>query len=47
MSAQTMPAIESVQRYWGNDAPEWVVALAQECDQSSRKKVGKNMPSMA
>lgn len=35
-----MSARDTVQRCWGAEAPDWVVALAAACDQSSYAKVG-------
>lgn len=32
-------AIQSVRTAWGNDVPEWIKALAKECDETSQKRV--------
>lgn len=36
-----MSAIERIDRYWGDSAPEWVIVLAEDCDRRSQKQVAQ------
>lgn len=38
MSAASMTRLK---KYWGDEAPEWLIVLATECDRTSQSKVGK------
>lgn len=34
-----MSAVETAREFWGDDLPEWVIALAEACDRESQNKV--------
>ncbi len=34
-------AVATVRQAWGDDAPEWVLDLARECDRTSQRKAGQ------
>lgn len=36
-------AVEIVAEFWGDDAPEWVKAVARESDRSSQAEVGRRI----
>lgn len=36
-----MTAIEKVAERWGDEVPEWVEVLAEECDETSQKAVAR------
>lgn len=44
MSAQDERTnVEKAHEAWGKDCPDWVIALANECDESAQSKVGKRL----
>lgn len=36
-------AAQNVRASWGDDAPEWVLLLAEQCDRSTQKKVAEQI----
>lgn len=36
-------ATDNVRAAWGDEAPEWVVLLAEECDRTSQKKASETI----
>ena len=37
------PADEIAKQYWGDDVPDWVMRLAEQCMASSQNQVAKNL----
>jgi DNA-binding transcriptional regulator YdaS (Cro superfamily) len=37
------PNADMVRERWGGDAPDWVIALAAECDATSQQKTGERL----
>lgn len=40
---QLVSSIAIVQKEWGEDAPHWIIKLAEECDKSSQSKVAQKI----